>query len=152
MSAHLYGARRPAEIGFTLIEVMIVVAIIAILAAIAMPQYSDYITRSRMQEAQATLANMRVRMEQYFQDNRTYVGACAVGTVAPLPDNTPSWTYTCPVLTANTYTVAATGAGPMAAFAFDLDQANVRRTTAAASGWAAGPLPSNCWIVAKGHC
>lgn len=152
MFVHLNGVRRPAETGFTLIEVMIVVAIIAILAAIAMPQYSDYITRSRMQEAQATLANMRVRMEQYFQDNRTYVGACAAGTVAPLPDNTPTWNYACPVLTPNTYTVAAMGAGPMAAFAFDLDQANVRRTTAAAADWAAGPLPNNCWIVAKGHC
>jgi type IV pilus assembly protein PilE len=53
--------------GFTLIEVMVVVAIIAILAAIAIPNYADYVTRSKVTDAVSGLSEMRVRMEQYFQ-------------------------------------------------------------------------------------
>src|SRR6266851_5361113 len=62
--------------GFTLIEVMITVAIVAILAAVAIPSYTDYITRSKIQEATTTLLAQRTKMEQYFQDQRTYSGAC----------------------------------------------------------------------------
>ena len=58
--------------GFTLIEVMITVAVVAILAAVALPNYFDYITRSRIVEAKTNLADMRTRLEQYFLDNRAY--------------------------------------------------------------------------------
>jgi type IV pilus assembly protein PilE len=118
--------------GFTLIEVMVVVAIIAILAAIAIPSYTDYVRRGRITEAISTLSSFRVKMEQYFQDNRTYVGACAPGTIAPLPAATPNWVFDCPgaTLTANTYTVRATGVagGTMEGFQYTVDQANARTT------------------------
>ena len=58
--------------GFTLIEVMITVAIVAILAAIAVPSYNEYVQRARITEATSALADMRNKMEQYFQDNRTW--------------------------------------------------------------------------------
>ena len=58
--------------GFTLIEAMITVAVIAILAAVALPNYFDYVTRSRIVEAKTNLADMRTRLEQYFLDNRAY--------------------------------------------------------------------------------
>ena len=60
--------------GFTLIEVMITVAVVAILAAVAMPQYFDYVTRSRLVEAKTNLVDMRTRLEQFFLDNRAYPG------------------------------------------------------------------------------
>ena len=60
--------------GFTLIELMIVVAIIGILATIALPAYSNYVRSGKATEATSTLASARVQMEQHFQDNRTYVG------------------------------------------------------------------------------
>ena len=58
--------------GFTLIEVMITVAIIAILAAIAVPNYTDYVTRSKFSRGHGTLGDLRVKMEQYYMDNRRY--------------------------------------------------------------------------------
>src|SRR3981189_2400005 len=138
--------------GFTLIEVMITVAIVAILAAVAIPSYTDYITRSKIQEATSTLLSMRVKMEQYFQDQRTFIGACAAGTVAPLPAGLKYFTIGCSNQAATTYTVTATGiAGTdMAQFSFTIDQGNTRQTTSVptASGWS---LPAtNCWVTRKG--
>ena len=69
--------------GFTLIEVMITVAVIAILAAVALPNYFDYVTRSRLVEAKTNLADMRTRLEQYFLDNRTYPTACIASAPGP---------------------------------------------------------------------
>ncbi|GAB2180555.1 hypothetical protein DLREEDagrD3_07780 [Denitratisoma sp. agr-D3] len=135
--------------GFSLIELMAVVAIIGILAVIAIPQYTSYVTRSRITEAVSTLSDMRVRMEQYFQDNRTYVGACQAGTLAPLPAATAFFQYACPAasLTATTYTITATGIGAMNGFAYSIDQNNVRATTTVptVNGWQGAP--KNCWIL-----
>ena len=137
--------------GFTLIELMITVAIIAILAAIAIPSYSEYVRRGRITEAVSALAGMRVKMEQFFQDNRTYAGACAAGTVAPKPDDTPNFTYTCPAPGASTYTITATGQGGLAGYAYSIDQNNVRSTVMTApSTW---PSNATCWVLKKdGSC
>ncbi|PKO92922.1 MAG: hypothetical protein CVU16_06060 [Betaproteobacteria bacterium HGW-Betaproteobacteria-10] len=136
--------------GFTLIEVMIVVVIIGILAAIALPNYSEYVTRSRVPEATSGLSDMRVRMEQYFQDNRTYVGACVAGTVAPLPTAT-NFTFACSGLAATTYTVTATGGGPMAGFSYTVNQSNGRSSTMSSpSTWTGN---AGCWVTKKdGSC
>jgi type IV pilus assembly protein PilE len=132
--------------GFTLIELMITVVIIVILASVALPSYSDYVIRGKLSEATATLSDGRVRMEQYYQDNHTYVG----GTC---PASTESFTYACtnPGATpANTYTITATGkAGTnVSDFVFNINQANAKQTTGLKSGW--GSAPVNCWITRKG--
>ena len=147
--------------GFTLIELMVTVAIIAILAAVALPNYTAYITRSKIAEATSNLLAMRTKMEQFFQDNRTYVGACAAGTVAPLPSNPGSpagvlkyFIVTCPAanLTAITYTIQADGQGnDLANLRLTIDQANTRRTVSVPAGWT---VPAtNCWVSKKsGDC
>jgi type IV pilus assembly protein PilE len=142
-------ASRPPDSGFTLIEVMIVVVIVAVLAAIALPSYTDYLRRGRIIEATAKLADHRVRMEQYFLDSRTY---SAGGTTCGVPD--PSYTsgrdsfeVRCTAASATAYTVTATGRDSMAGFVYTIDQANVRATSAAPIGWSTS---ATCWTVRKG--
>lgn len=107
--------------GFTLLEMMIVVVVVAILAAVSLPSYRDYITRSQLSEAYTNLADVATKLELCFQDNRTYAGACAAGTVAPLPNAPKYFTFTCPTLTATTYTVQAAGnAGNTMGFTFTI--------------------------------
>ena len=133
--------------GFTLIELMVTVAIIAILAAIAVPSYTDYVIRGRIPQATNNLSTLRVQLEQHFQDNRTYVGACEAGTVAPLPP-TDDFEYTCPTLTEDEFSVVATGTGSMSGFTYTLDQSNTKATTAVPDGW--GTAPVACWVLSKG--
>lgn len=137
--------------GFTLVELMIVVVIVGILASIGMPAYSNYVLRGKLTEASTELAGMRVKLEQYYQDNRTYVGGCAAGTVAPLPSGTKYFTYTCPTLTASAFTVTATGVEAQGTgdFVFTIDQSNAKQTTDAPADW--GTMPQNCWITKSGE-
>lgn len=141
--------------GFTLLELMIAVAIIGILSAIAVPAYKNYVLRGKIIEATSGLSDMSVKLEQYFQDNRSYVGACAAGTIAPLPATTANsnFTFTCPVLTATTYTVNATGISTksLVGFVYSIDQTNTRRTVTAGAGWSGSG--SACWVVKQdGSC
>ena len=138
--------------GFTLIEVMITVAIVAILAAVAIPSYTDYITRSKIQEATTSLLSMRTKLEQFYQDQRTFSGACAPGTVAPKPAGLKYFTIDCPTLNNTQYLVTATGiaGSDMALFSFTIDQGNNRLTTNVPPGWTA---PASCWVMRKnGTC
>jgi type IV pilus assembly protein PilE len=137
--------------GFTLIELMVAVAIVAILASIALPAYRDYVTRGRLAEAYANLASQRVKMEQFYQDARTYTGACVANTVAPPLVNTTNFQYACAIAN-QTYTITATGqaGGGLTGFVFTIDQANNRATTGVPSGWTSS---ATCWIRRKdGSC
>lgn len=139
--------------GFTLIEMLVTMAIVGILAAIAIPSYSDYVKRGQLSDA-SMLANYRVKMEQYYQDANSYAngGACGVA-LAP----TQFFTYACQLdTTAGTaagqsFTLTATGIPGTGAAGFsytinELDQ----KTSAGAPGWAASP---SCWSVKRdGSC
>lgn len=138
--------------GFTLIELMIVVAVIGILAGIALPAYRDYVTRAKITDATSALANLRIKEEQFFQDNRTYAGSDAASPLPCFADTTSSqyFDFSCvgtPDLT--TYTLQAVGKGSMAGFTFTLDQNNAKQTTGVPSGWTQ-PNPNNCWVSRKG--
>lgn len=144
--------------GFTLIEILIVVAIIGILVGFAVPQYQNYVRQSRITLATSVLSSMRVSMEQFFQDNRSYAGSCVAGTVAPPPAAVPTaanpaFTFNCqtPPPTATTYLVTATGVGSMAGFVYTIDQNNVRQTPSATPWTSVTPASTTCWIQKKGE-
>lgn len=135
--------------GFTLLELMIAVAIVAILAAVALPTYRDYVTRGKLTEAQAALGSQRVRMEQYYQDLRTYTGACDAGTVATVSD-THYFTVKCDIAgNGQSYTLRAAGSSGsgVEGFEFTVTETNQRATTATPTDWTAN---ANCWIRTKG--
>lgn len=135
--------------GFTLIEVMIVVAIIAILAAFAIPQYRQYVLRGQLVSATNALSTLQARMERHFQDNRSYltVGAFTSPCAAPVGDE--FFTITCPTLNAAAYTILATGTGPTAGFQFTVNEAGVRATPALPAGW--GNACATRWIMKRGQ-
>jgi type IV pilus assembly protein PilE len=146
------NCRTRAARGFTMIELMMTVAVIAILAAIALPNYTEYIQRSKIIEATNKLAEHRVRMEQYFQDNRTYASA---GTTCGVADpayaaGKDAFKVACTGASATTYTVTATGQGTMNGFVFTIDQSNARKTTGVPTKWSKN---DTCWVVRKsGAC
>ena len=141
--------RRDKSNGFTLIEIMIALAIVAILTSIALPAYTYYLQRGRIPEATSALAAKQVSQEQLFQDSRSYFAsgttACSISGMA----SSSYFTYSFTNCTATAYTLAATGLGGtnMAGFTFTIDQSGNRATTAVPGGWTAS---SNCWVIAKG--
>lgn len=136
-----------AQKGFTLVELMIVVVVVSILAAIAVPAYSNYVMRGKITEATSNLASLRVSMEQYYQDNRTYLNGAACGVVMPVAPAVQYFTFTC-AATQNAYTLTATGTGGMTGFTYTVDQANNKQTTAVPAGW--GTATVNCWVTKQG--
>ncbi len=74
--------------GFTLVELMIVVAILGILAAVAVPMYRNYISTSKRSEAKANLETIRLLEEQYYADHKTYL---AGADTQALIDNLPGF-------------------------------------------------------------
>lgn len=145
--------------GFTLIEVMIVVAIVAILTSIALPSYQSYVRRSQAQEAFGTLADYRTKMELYYQDNRGYGVAgdvnCANGPAAPgwsdfLPSDAQYFTYSCSLGADNqTYTLTATGLrSSSAGSSYSITDANSKTTTR----FKGATVSKTCWLSRGDEC
>lgn len=108
--------------GFTLMELMIAVAIVGILASIAIPSYQQYIIKGKRSEAQGALATFANAMEQWrLQNNGSYCGAAGAGcvrgsptifsTVVPISGGTTTYNLTLSAVTATTYTLTATAVG-----------------------------------------
>jgi type IV pilus assembly protein PilE len=141
--------------GFTLIELMVTVTIVAILAGIAIPSYRNYVLRGQITNATTGLSAMQANMERYFQDNRTY--APTAGGLQP-PCTPPgatngTFTITCPAVpTGTTFALQAVGSGSTAGFTYFLDNTGAQRSTAVA------PAPNSwkgcaiAWETKAGQC
>lgn len=123
--------------GFTLIELMIVVVVIALLMAVALPSYTSYVTRGKLVEATSALSDGRVKMEQFFQDNRTY-------TLGPAPAATDNFTFVPSGLSNTTYTLTATGKGNLSAYRYTINESNTKTSN---TPWGNS---TSCWVVKKG--
>ncbi|HEY0841245.1 type IV pilin protein [Methylotenera sp.] len=135
-SSHCYQSYAVQK-GYSLVEMMIAVAIIGILGSIALPKYGDYVKKGKAAEATSTLANLKVRMEQYYQDNRTYVG----GICAPA-SGAKYFAYSCSSATATAFVLVADGVGEMANFQYTVDQSDVKSSKY-------DGVTGSCWLTSK---
>ena len=129
------------QAGFTLIELMITVAIIGILSAIAVPSYGSYLLRTRLTDAYAGLAGLQPAAEQHWSNTNSYAGFTS------LPANTDNFTFAVTNTTASAYLVTATGRNAAAGFVFTIDHNGQRATTRVPTGWTAS---ATCWVRDKG--
>jgi type IV pilus assembly protein PilA len=93
--------------GFTLIELMIVVAIIGILAAVALPAYQDYTIRSKLSEPMGYLAEMKTTLSEHYMSQQTFVSA-PQKSLSDLPNTRYVSAITYPTLTATAGNVVLT--------------------------------------------
>jgi type IV pilus assembly protein PilE len=140
--------------------VMIVVAIVAILAAVALPAYGDYVRRGQLPEAFSGMSDLRVKMEQYYQDNRNY------GSAQCADSGPPSWSngsgtltygggqffdFTCAISNGGQgYTITADGRNGSRAdgHTYTVTHANVRRTTQ----FKGTSVTATCWQTKGSEC
>lgn len=112
MSEREMGQFRMSARGFTLMELMIVVVVIAILLAIAIPLYGDQVRQARRAEAQQMLMDIALEQEKFRANNTTYGDCTALfGGACDAPDN---YAITVTENTATAYTIQATASGAQA--------------------------------------
>ena len=130
--------------GFTLVELMIAVAIVGILAAIAYPSYVNYINRAHRSDGLAMLSQFQLILERCYAQNFSYVAACNAKPAFPLTSQQGFYTINIANLSASTYTLTATTlgtqVGDLTCAIMTVNQANVR--TAVNTG---GVAQTTCW-------
>jgi len=138
------GSRK--IVGFSLIELMIALVIASLLAAVALPAYRDHMIRGAIPQATGGLSLFAMRMEEYYQDHRTYANGTNCGASTPVSEK---FSFSCVTASAvQSYALTAVGiSGDLTSFSYTLDQVGVAQTVALPTTW--GRVPVNCWIIKK---
>lgn len=124
---------------------MITVAIVAILAAVALPAYTSYLRQGDLSAAPTGLTSYRVTLEQYYQDNRSYLSGTACGGTAPKVNN---FSLSC-TATAGSYTITATGNGSRTTgYDYTVNETDTRTTTK----YAGAAVSKTCWVFKGNEC
>ena len=142
--------------GFTLIELMIVVAIIGIIAAVAVPNYIDYVRRAKILDMTSAMSDAKLRVEQRYADSRTYNNAlCSAGGVTIL--DTDDYQISCITPSGQTYTITGTGNDPLVTFKgsdsikgfiYTVDETGAKGSTL--GGQWGGAVFAGRWVMKKG--
>lgn len=139
--------------GFTLIEIVIALAIIALLTAVAYPSYNQYTERSKLGGAVTTLANLRLEMQQVYLDSRSYLKEGTTDECAVADQSDDNFTFTCSSDDAKSFSFTATnkaavGLGSAESYTFSIDQAGRQKTLA----YAGETQDLDCWQVHSRAC
>ncbi|MGP0172022.1 type IV pilin protein [Pseudomonas sp. NCHU5208] len=131
--------------GFTLIEMMIVVVVIGILAAIAYPSYQEYVRKSKRADAQAALMELSHFMERYYTANGKYTKSDGTGpdlpfSKAPKDGGSENYSLALSAVDAFSYTLTATAKNSMA----DDKCGNLTLTSKGVKGNSKGDT-ADCW-------
>jgi len=141
-----YSSRRTASSGFTLIELMIAVAIVGILAGITLPSFAEFVRRARVPTGLMELSTFHMRMEQRFQDRYSYLDGA---TCVVAPPKIKNFNITC-VASAdgNSFEAQAVGTGQLTGYRYAINQNGSRLTLAHPRG----VPPGSCWSVKGAVC
>lgn len=153
---HRAGGTVPTSAGFTLVEVVIAMVVIAIMAAAAAPSYGRYLTRGKLSEVVAVLPELAAYMEKGYLDTRTYGANNACSAATPTAQY---FTVSCTTdgdgqgyaLTATSKAGVGLGSGA-GDYVYTLDDDGTRRTLTY-EGAELGADANSCWKLADNlHC
>jgi len=134
------------QAGFSLIELMVALSIAAIIAAFAGPAYREHTLRAQLPEMSGGLQLSALRLEQYYQDHRSYRNGTECGITLPSSDR---FLFSCSVPEdGQSFLLTATGRGGMESFAYTIDHQGQTRTTSLPVAW--GEAPLECWVMKRG--